>query len=341
MAINWRVPASAKGLDLSQAVNGYLAGNQSARRNRLLEINEQSNDRQQQTHDEEFSNRSIVKGALQLLPYLQSQDVDGGRSALEGRIQEIDSRGGDSSDTQEVLGLWNQGNFGEVGNQVQSALTFGERMGYIKPSASGQAPTNIERLQTYLGGMAEDDPRRPAVVAAIDNLGRDTAGVSVNVHDKSTQAGLTAEQKALATNRASRFEKIQGEADNALDQLGGLEQMRNIDVQTGWGMEARSSVATAINSVFGAGAGDDLLIGGGDQDSLEGGAGDDTLSGVAGDPDAVTPQDTDGLDYLNGGGGDDVIRGTAGDNYLSGRYGDDLLRGRGGNDELVGGRTVG
>lgn len=75
------------------------------------------------------------------------------------------------------------------------------------------------------------------------------------------------------------------------------------------------------------GLGDDALRGGAGHDVLFGGWGNDTLSGFEDDQDAEGWNDTDVMDYLNGGGGDDLITAGAGDIVTGGAGADTILLG--------------
>jgi Ca2+-binding RTX toxin-like protein len=73
--------------------------------------------------------------------------------------------------------------------------------------------------------------------------------------------------------------------------------------------------------------GNDLLRGGGWHDVLFGGWGDDTLSGFEDNPDTDGWDDTDVMDFLNGGGGADMITAGAGDMVTTGDGADTVILG--------------
>ena len=109
-----------------------------------------------------------------------------------------------------------------------------------------------------------------------------------------------------------------------------------------------------------AGAGDDVVVGGGTRDTLTGGPGSDVLDGRGGDDiasyadrgeDAGIRADLhegsatgaggerdalSNVEALRGGPGDDVLIGDGAENSLTGGGGSDELRGRGGDDLLTG-----
>ena len=85
------------------------------------------------------------------------------------------------------------------------------------------------------------------------------SGTTVNINNKAQNKGLTEEQKALGKSRVKRFEGLQEAADNAIDQDEQLAQLEGMDVETGFGVDTRSLIASAVNAVAGAGSGDALL----------------------------------------------------------------------------------
>ncbi|MGN6504067.1 MAG: PKD domain-containing protein [Tepidisphaeraceae bacterium] len=78
-----------------------------------------------------------------------------------------------------------------------------------------------------------------------------------------------------------------------------------------------------IPATVNAGAGDDLVIGGGGNDLLQGGAGNDTIYGNAGN------------DAINGGAGNDRILGNDGNDSINGAAGNDTMYGQNGRDFFV------
>ena len=80
----------------------------------------------------------------------------------------------------------------------------------------------------------------------------------VSIINEAQEKGLTEEQKALAKSRVGRFEGIQMAADNAIDQDEQLAQLENINIDTGFGTEARGTLAAVVNAVLGDGIGDAL-----------------------------------------------------------------------------------
>ena len=67
------------------------------------------------------------------------------------------------------------------------------------------------------------------------------------------EAGLTEEQKALAKGRVSRLENIQKQADQAFENIESLQQIRAIDLDTGFGTEARGQIAKVWDALGGDG----------------------------------------------------------------------------------------
>ena len=69
--------------------------------------------------------------------------------------------------------------------------------------------------------------------------------------------GRSEEQKALAKSRVKRYEEIQGSAEQAESELNSVQQLRAIDLETGFGTEEKAQLAKAIN--FLGGDGESLL----------------------------------------------------------------------------------
>ena len=81
--VDYRIPASVKGLDLTGAVNGYMAGQQNKRQNALLDLTTQEKEQRMQHLDDESRMRSIAGFAVQIKPFLDAGDHAGAQcSAL-------------------------------------------------------------------------------------------------------------------------------------------------------------------------------------------------------------------------------------------------------------------
>ena len=71
----------------------------------------------------------------------------------------------------------------------------------------------------------------------------------VNLGEK----GRTEEQKALAKSRVGKYERIGEKADTAFNQLESINQLRTIDLETGFGTELKTTGARIINALGGDG----------------------------------------------------------------------------------------
>ena len=76
----------------------------------------------------------------------------------------------------------------------------------------------------------------------------------VNVVNQAQSAGLTQEQKELANVRVGLFRDMQESARSAEEQNLGLNQIENIDVNTGFGEQGKAFIAKAVNALGGNGA---------------------------------------------------------------------------------------
>jgi len=98
------------------------------------------------------------------------------------------------------------------------------------------------------------------------------------------------------------------------------------------------------DAVISAGAGNDMVCGGGGSNFIDGGGGNDRLTGGIRNDTLLGGSGNDALyglagdDLLDGGLGNDLLYGGAGSDILLGGDGNDVLFGGAGNDLLIGGR---
>ena len=117
------------------------------------------------------------------------------------------------------------------------------------------------------------------------------------------------------------------------DRISSVNGVNNVIVFAGDGNDRISVLRSETNQID-AGAGNDLIVGGG-TDVILAGAGNDRVFAERGD-DFVDGGSGD--DRLNGGRGNDTLLGGAGNDTLQGRAGNDVLIGGAGNDTLTGGQ---
>jgi len=90
--------------------------------------------------------KSVVTGALRVKPLLDSGNLKGAMSFLEERASQINARGGDPSDTIEVLEQIRAGDTQGVMQNLDAAISFGQQVGLI--GKQGQAGFTLNPGQT-------------------------------------------------------------------------------------------------------------------------------------------------------------------------------------------------
>lgn len=148
----------------------------------------------------------------------------------------------------------------EAQAKIKSTLTgyvnIGQAIGVLQPPAATKPThTNFKRGSN---GEVLGYNTTTGVYEEVDSGGAQLADTGTKIVMPS-QTGLTQEQKALGNSRVARFEKLQEAADNSIDQDEQLAQMESINISTGFGQEARASLAGVINSIAGPGVGDSFL----------------------------------------------------------------------------------
>lgn len=130
--VDYRIPMSVKGLDLSGLASNYMAGQQNKRQNELLELTKKQKAQEMQHLDDENRFKSILKFGLQIKPYLDAGDIGGAQRVYSQRIQDIKSRGGNPSDSMELAPYLMSGDTEGAAQMVDSVVKAGERLGYLR-----------------------------------------------------------------------------------------------------------------------------------------------------------------------------------------------------------------
>jgi len=263
MPLNSQIPLMTHGVDASGAISaGANQANQLMRfaeekkqapiRNRLLDLqvgNAEGVSRQQQ-------GREAVLDAVPINASLQRKDNAGALALIDQRIQKLTSQGRDPSDSiafRERL----INNPDQAALEIADIISMGQQTGVLKVSDNKLFTTTKVAEDGTLIGINTD----AGTAATIDTGGATFKGSAptVNINNEAQNKGLTEEQKALGKSRVKRFEGLQEAADNAIDQDEQLAQLEGMDVETGFGVDTRSLIASAVNAVAGAGSGDALL----------------------------------------------------------------------------------
>lgn len=130
--VDYRVPMSVRGLDVTGAVNGYMAGQQNKRRNALLDLTTQEKEQRMQHLDDESRMKSIAGFAVKIKPFLDAGDSAGAQRVFNQRISEIKSRGGNPEDSLELAPFLMSGDLESAKGMVDSAIGAAQQQGYLK-----------------------------------------------------------------------------------------------------------------------------------------------------------------------------------------------------------------
>lgn len=130
--VDYRVPMSARGLDVTGAVNGYMAGQQNKRQNALLDLTTQEKEQRMQHLDDESRMKSIAGFAVQIKPFLDAGDHAGAQRVFNQRISEIKSRGGNPEDSLELAPFLMSGDLESAKGMVDSVVGAAQQQGYLK-----------------------------------------------------------------------------------------------------------------------------------------------------------------------------------------------------------------
>ena len=181
------------------------AGREDKRRGELFEMAKTDRDRQIQLEDEDRAAaaaqmqakeeearmkknlQSIAIGAVQVKPMLDNiETIPQAVSTLQRRIQEIEARGGDASDSKEALEAIQAGRIDQARIMVDSAIQAGAAQGIIKvaPDGTMTIPAELQTFNAMTKGLPEEDVNKARRV----NLGIEA------------RAGSTSAQERIATD---------------------------------------------------------------------------------------------------------------------------------------------
>lgn len=213
MALDPRIILSGRNQGgLSQALE---AGREDKRQRQLFELAKQDRDRGIKLEDEDRAaartreqqaaqaeaNRknleSIAVGAVEIQPLLESTEgLPTAVSRLNRRIEEIEARGGDASDTREVLGMIESGRIDQARLAVDSAIKAGAAQGIIEIDKNTGLPATVLARQDLIGGFSPEDQQRAR---------RIEAGLDPRAGSSSTEriAGSPELTERVATSKAA------------------------------------------------------------------------------------------------------------------------------------------
>ena len=148
MAINPSIPLASRNPSIAQALE---LGREDKRRSELFELGKQDRERRigleddaiaaqeaeaeakRQRQADEDNLKSIAIGAVEVKPLLDNiESIPRAIQVLQRRIEQIKARGGDPTDSVEVLEMVQAGRIDQARLAVDSAIQAGEAQGFIK-----------------------------------------------------------------------------------------------------------------------------------------------------------------------------------------------------------------
>lgn len=174
-------------------------------------------------------------------------------SVLTNRIKMIQEQGGDPSQTMSELEQFRTNPEGYE-QKVERAYAMMDPQGYgaYRSSMPQQQAPNYSNVQFDEAGNPYGLNKTTGKYEPIKGGFQRAKPTPQTVVNMGAQ-GLTEEQKALAKQRVNRYGKITDDADSASQEIDSINQIRAIDLDTGFGTEVKSTAAKVINALGGNG----------------------------------------------------------------------------------------
>ena len=179
-------------------------------------------------------------------------------SVLMDRIQTIQGRGGDPSDTVKLLQEFKQDPRSFVQkNKSFYAMNAPEKYKAYAETMNAGKPKAVKYSNIQFNEAGEPFGVNPSTGAYEKIRGGFVKGKQgpqsvVNVLNRSNK-GLTKEQEELAKSRVKRFAGITDSAESAESDIRSVDQLRAINVDTGFGTTAKAEIAKVISALGGDG----------------------------------------------------------------------------------------
>jgi hypothetical protein len=146
---------SVKTVDLGAVGGAYLQGQQNKRRNELLELTTAQKEQEMAHLDDESRTKSILGFGLKIKPFLDAGDMAGAQRVYSQRINEIQSRNGNPSDSMELGPLLQSGDIASAKQMVDSVLGAGREMGYL--GGAGDTPSGVREFEYLADGLTDEE----------------------------------------------------------------------------------------------------------------------------------------------------------------------------------------
>lgn len=216
MAIDPRIALGVKVPNIGRSfqnalstVRGIESIQQAPLRNQLLEAQVGTAEAGQTEAEQTNRIRSIALGAAELLPAIQSGNIQAVQSLLSNRRSTLQSQGLPTNDTDEAISLLSQpGGLEQLGQISQQAIQMGQQFGAIKApvAASTRSSAPITDPNTGQVSIPTFNPATNTVdLLPIEGAIQLTPQQRVNLEIQQAQG------KATATQRASRVSQITSE----------------------------------------------------------------------------------------------------------------------------------
>jgi hypothetical protein len=220
---------------------------------------------EQQVRSEDQKNKSLVNTALNVSTMPDAEIVP----FLQANIANVESAGGDASESRQALELASNGDFNGVREGAKRIVAIGEKQGLLKAPAAAPAGFTLGAGQTRFDAQGNEVAGvaltvKPATTTSLEkNLiaagfqpGTEEfqAEVQKNLNKPSgTVVNIGSEKKfkeEVAKGQAKTFSKVGEEADAAIDANQSLSVLESIDVNTGALEPAKQGLA-AFATAFG------------------------------------------------------------------------------------------
>lgn len=154
--VDYRIPMSAKGLDLNGAIDHYYKYQQNKRQNALLDLTERVKnqaladaEKAAQEAERQRIEKSIAGFALQIQPYLEAGDAAGAQRIYNGRIKWLQDNNRDPSDSMELAPYLMSGDLESANIMAKNAIQYGREMGYLNAPSKADGFTLSEGQQRF------------------------------------------------------------------------------------------------------------------------------------------------------------------------------------------------
>jgi hypothetical protein len=172
--------------------------------------------------------KSVVVGAAEIQGLNPADQL----RRLEDRRGRLIAQGLPTQDTDEVIGLINNGQIDEANAMIDQAVNLGRNIGELEAPTAAQTTSLQKNL--VAAGL---EPGTPEFQAAVIKGMKKAPLVQIG-------GGVKEEQKELAKLRAQDLKSLRAKGDEAEQQITSLDVLDNIDVSTGSAEPMKQAIAS-------------------------------------------------------------------------------------------------